>query len=180
MRSASASAFTTREASDETYALAWYCVQLIIDTIHDILSVPQDSKGKGKARPDNEKDAERLYRLHLTLISTISSLPLSLMLRALDQTRLLITGYPHDDSGAVMPGEKDRKAELVNALFTQLLEETGDREKEAAMQWWYKYRPTLIAESTEGGNRGAPLSQTEQKKQGGLQSSGDEPLLSRL
>ncbi|KDR82333.1 hypothetical protein GALMADRAFT_58520 [Galerina marginata CBS 339.88] len=150
VRSASVSAATTNGSPDDImYTLAWYCVQLILDKIHELSSVLQGSKGQGKAQTNDEKSAERLHRLHLMMISTISSLPLPLMLRALDETRLLITAYPSNDSGADKADEQGRKAELVEALFSELLEKIGDREKEAAMRWWYKYRPALISEFRE-------------------------------
>ena len=79
------------------------------------------------------------------------------MLRALEETRRLITAYPGDDDadgvGAVDTEEVTGKAELLEALFNELLEKTGDRDKETAMRWWYKYRPELISEkaSMKGG-----------------------------
>lgn len=180
--SVSASEVASHERPDDSYTLAWYCVQLILDTIHELSPVPQDAKGKGKARADDDgQNAERLYRLHLVLISTISSLPLPLMLRALDQVRSLITEYPQDNSsGAVTPGGKGRKAKLVAALFSELLEKTGDREKEAAMRWWYKHRPTLIAEAKVQEEDGRPetflswfKSQKGNGKESGVKDTGE-------
>ncbi|KIM41760.1 hypothetical protein M413DRAFT_445001 [Hebeloma cylindrosporum] len=161
VRSAGASSLASSGAPDEMYTLAWYCVQLLLDTINELsLSQPQNSKGKGKANnrvenDDGAKTADRVHRLHLMLISTISSLPIPLMLRALEETRRLITAYPVDHVGGAGTGaavdseevgENGGKAELLEALFNELLEKTGDREKEAAMRWWYKYRPELISE----------------------------------
>jgi len=99
------------------------------------------------------------------LISTISSLPMTLMLRALDEIRIIImTAYSHsssrsrDDSG-VDDGNKDEEDEasqserkgrrkvLLEALFCEILEQMGDREKEGAIKWWYTCRPDLISES---------------------------------
>jgi hypothetical protein len=146
------------------YTLAWYCVQLILDTIKELSSPqPQHSKrSKAKANARTEAEAEddatttttdRVHRLHLMLISTISSLPLPLMLRALEETKRVITAYPTDDDadgmGAVDAEEeagKGGKAELLEALFNELLEKNRDREKETAMRWWYKYRHELISE----------------------------------
>ena len=141
------------------YTLAWYCVQLILDTIEELSPQPRNEKGNemANARREAEDDAKtttyRVHRLHLMLISTISSLPLPLMLRALEETRRLITAYPTDSDAegmAALDAEEETgkggKAELLEALFNELLEKTGDREKETAMRWWYKYRPELISE----------------------------------
>ncbi|KAF8904131.1 hypothetical protein CPB84DRAFT_1814520 [Gymnopilus junonius] len=146
VRSASVSAYATSGPPDDMFTLAWYCVQLLLDTINELSSTGQGLKGKGKALEDDEKSTERLHRLQLMLIASVSSLPLTLMLRALDEIRQLISAYPEDDNGVTKLGDKGKKAELVETLFSELLEKTGDREKEAAMRWWYKYRPTLVPE----------------------------------
>ena len=39
----------------------------------------------------------------------------------------------------------------MEALFSEILEKIGDREKEAAMKWWYTYRPILISNLESGG-----------------------------
>ena len=167
---ASASSFTRGGVPDDVdldvYTLAWYCVQLILDTIKELSPQSQNSKRKEVAEHD-VKPTDRVHRLHLMLISTISSLPLPLMLRALEETRRLITIYPADDDddddndrvgtatseeGSGKPGGK---LELLEALFNELLEKTGDREKETAMRWWYKYRPELISGSLKGSTKGA-------------------------
>ncbi|CAA7269122.1 unnamed protein product [Cyclocybe aegerita] len=155
VRSASVSAVSPGGAQNETYTLAWYCVQLLLDTIHELAP---DPKGKGKAREDDERTTKRVHRLHLMLISTISSLPLPLMLRTLEEVRVVITAYPGTDSGDDETGGKGRKTELLKALFSELLENTGDREKEAAMRWWYKYRPSLVSEGPEEEGHGAFVS----------------------
>src|SRR5882757_9113405 len=135
------------EDSGDTYTLAWYCVQLLIDTIWDLSSPPpyttlQNPKGKGKAQEQLEGDNntkkadDRPHRLSLMLISTISSLPMTIMLRALDEIRTIITAPSHsrDDSGVNDDdgGNKDdeasqsekrgrKKKELVEALFFEIL-----------------------------------------------------------
>ena len=93
------------------------------------------------------------------LISTISSLSMTIMLRTLDEICIIIRGYsslPSRDDSDVNDGNKDegsqsekkeRKEELLEALFSEILEKTGGCEKEAAMKWWYTYRPVLISES---------------------------------
>ena len=179
--------------SDTSYTLAWYCVQLLVDTIRDLspLSYTTRRNPKSQGRPPTPKekladdsadsdttkasaatadddDDDRIHRLSLMLISTISSLPVTIMLRALDEVyRIIISAYsspsPSRDGGGGGGGvvdngnneegsqrserRKRRKKELLEALFSEILEKIGDCEKEAAMKWWYTYRPVLVSES---------------------------------
>ena len=182
--------------SDTSYTLAWYCVQLLVDTIRDLspLLYTSSRNPKSQGRPptpkekladdpadsdttkasaaaaaavDDNDDDGRIHRLSLMLISTISSLPVTIMLRALDEVyRIITSAYsspsPSRDGGGgggvVDNGNneegsqrserrKRRKKELLEALFSEILEKIGDCEKEAAMKWWYTYRPVLVSES---------------------------------
>ena len=164
---------TSTGVPGDTYTLAWYCVQLLVDTIRDLspLSYPsqipkgQDAALKKLVEADNDtmKVDDRIHRLTLMLISTISSLPMTIMLRALDEIYIIISAYSYsspsrDNSGIDNDGNKGeegsqserkgrRKKELLEALFSEILEKIGDCEKEAAMKWWYTYYPVLISES---------------------------------
>jgi hypothetical protein len=170
---------TSSGVPDDTYTLAWYCVQLLVDTIRDLsYNTSQNPKGKGKAQKKLEADNnnndntmkaadDHIYRLSLMLISTISSLPIAIMLRALDEIFIIIRAYSsyyspsrddddsgvddddgsHKDEEGSQSERKGRKKELLEALFSEILEKIGDCEKEAAMKWWYTYRPVLISES---------------------------------
>ena len=180
--------------SDTSYTLAWYCVQLLIDTIRDLSPLSctssRNPRSQGRPPPPKEKlaedpadsdttkagaatpataDDDRIHRLSLMLISTISSLPVTIMLRALDEVYHIITSAysspsPSQEGGGGGGGvvvdngnneegsqqserRKRRKKELLEALFSEILEKIGDCEKEAAMKWWYTYRPVLISES---------------------------------
>ncbi|KAF8817202.1 hypothetical protein BYT27DRAFT_7205062 [Phlegmacium glaucopus] len=178
---------TSTGAPGDMYTLAWYCVQLLIDTIRDLSPplpyISQIPKGKSKAQenpePDNNltKVDNRIHRLSLMLISTIPSLPLTLMLRALDEIRIIIMAHSRsrNDSGiddgnkdeALQSERKGRKKELLEALFAEILEKIGDREKETAIKWWYRYRPALISESGDDNDR----DQEGQQPQGPLGTS---------
>ena len=164
---------TSTGVPDDAYTLAWYCVQLLVDTIRDLSPLSYASQKKPEADNNTMKADDRTHRLTLMLISTISSLPMTIMLRALDEIYIIIrASYSYsssrDDRG-VDDGNKDdggsqlerkgRKKELVEALFTEILEKIGDCEKEAAMKWWYTYRPVLISESgdVDGGKGEGPL-----------------------
>ena len=154
VRSACVSAYEFDGLPDETYSLAWYCVQLILDKLRDLTSpAVHDVKGKGKAargRDDVEvedRSVERVHRLHLVLISMVSSLPLLLMSRVLEEICIILL-----TTAAAQPADFDeesaagrRRKELVEALFAEFLEGVGDREKEAAIRWWYQHRSMLIS-----------------------------------
>lgn len=106
------------------------------------LTATERGTGIGK----NMLNEAQLHRLHLTLISTIASLPLPLMIRALEEIRYIITAQTRSDGGVPGVGddvETEKKKELVDALFTEILEGVGDREKESAMRWWYANRQKL-------------------------------------
>jgi hypothetical protein len=188
----SATMTSTTGVLGDTYTLAWYCVQLLVDTIRDLSPqsyTSQKPKSQGTQPPkkhvDNgtvkadDDDDDRIHRLSLMLISTISSLPMTIMLRALDEVyNIIISAYssysssstPQEDdrSGVVDRNNNDkfedgselserkgrRKKELLEALFSEILDKVGDCEKEAAMKWWYTYRPFLISESGHVDGRG--------------------------
>lgn len=164
---------------------------MVLDTIRDLLPVTvSTSNGKAKAPVDYEKMAGRLHRLHLMLISSVSSLPLQLMLKGLDEIRLLILAQPQqlgdggviaDTSGETQQGKRE---ELLDALFTELLEKTGDREKEAGIQWWYKHRPTLVLASPEGEEKQEALPAGQKEDGSPTVGTGEDhqsnPILPRL
>jgi len=130
---------------DGTYSLAWYCVQLIPDKLRDLTSPAHEVKEKGEARDDVEdRSVERVHRLHLVPISMVSSLPVSLMSRVLEEIRNTFTAQPSDFDAMAEESARRRK-ELVEALFSEFLEGVGDREKEAAIRWWFQHRPMLIS-----------------------------------
>ena len=199
MTSTATTATTTGVLGNDTsYTLAWYCVQLLVDTIRDLSPLSYTSRNpKSQGRPPTPKekladdsadsdttkasaaaaaaataadDDGRIHRLSLMLISTIPSLPVTIMLRALDEVYHIITSAfsspsPSQEGGGGGGGgvvvdngnneegsqrserRKRRKKELLEALFSEILEKIGDCEKEAAMKWWYTYRPVLISES---------------------------------
>ncbi|KAJ2926403.1 hypothetical protein H1R20_g10695, partial [Candolleomyces eurysporus] len=161
---------------DETFSLAWYCVQLLLDTLSRLttneLTNNDPGKGKGKGRAatrDEDTSPNRVHRLHLTLISTLSALPLKLLGKALEEVyKIIITVKPttastYIESTPTLPSAMTttgtttkRKRELVEALFGEILEGMGDREKGYAMAWWYEHRAALLAVvgDTEGGHHG--------------------------
>lgn len=145
VRCAGASGLNVDTVPEEVLGLAWYCVQLLLDSIGGAEEPFDSGKGKGKqtAHPlDSDGtalDQGRLHRLRLTLISTVPSLPLVLMLQALEQIKATIIPT-HPSSSLDAQGRRD---ELVKALFDEIMERVGYSEKSAAMKWWYKNRAAL-------------------------------------
>ncbi|KAH8104589.1 hypothetical protein BXZ70DRAFT_998607 [Cristinia sonorae] len=107
-------------------AFAWFCIETLLAHIH-----PSPSH-KGKSR---QLSPDHLHRLHLALISAVPSVSLALLPRLLDEVRRVIV-----TSGG---GEKEKREELVRALFGELERNVGDREKEFVMEWWYENREVL-------------------------------------
>lgn len=139
VRSACASSSTTHAIVQH---LGWYCISLLLDMIREL-----SPTGHGKRDNSENHTREWLHRLHLTLISTVPSLPLPLMIRALEEIRSIVTTRLGRDSGVWGVGddvgEERKKKELVDALFVEILEGVGDREKEAVIRWWYANRDSF-------------------------------------
>lgn len=82
-------------------------------------------------------DQDHTHRLHLTLISTLPSLPLPLLSRTLTSIHSIVVSLPLN-----VDGDKRRK-ELLEELFREILK-AGDREKDLVMRWWYEVREELV------------------------------------
>lgn len=113
------------------HVLAWYCIDTLLQTIHK-----QAAKGKGKATtPESlapDGDETRAHRLHLMLVSSVSAVPLALLSKVLDEIRGIIVDGRTRTSGDGL----EEKRELVEALFGEIMEKVGDREKEFVIRWW--------------------------------------------
>ncbi|KAG1749199.1 hypothetical protein EDB19DRAFT_1681290 [Suillus lakei] len=101
-------------ASATDLSLAWFCIDCLLTAIASI----------------SEQNEEREHRLHLTLVSCVSSVPLALLPRLLDPIRSFIDAAH---------GEQKRQ-ELIDALFAEIKECVGDREKEYIIRWWGEQR----------------------------------------
>jgi hypothetical protein len=122
-----------KETTDYGYALAKFCVDTVIGTSRK-LSV--DSR-----QEQDPPTKARLHRLHLMLISAISSLPLVLLPSVLDEIREVITKHE---------GESPEKREMVDALFREIMEKVGDREKEFVIRWWGEESPKFEVRTPTG------------------------------
>lgn len=111
--------------SVDALTLPQYCIDALLTAIH---SASSDQIHSG------DREQNHSHRLHLTLISTLSSLPLPLLPPALESIREIVLSLPVDSG--------ERK-ELIDEIFRELLERVGDREKEIVMRWWYEQREEL-------------------------------------
>ncbi|KAG2065595.1 hypothetical protein BDR04DRAFT_1108247 [Suillus decipiens] len=100
-------------ASAADLPLAWFCIDCILAAIASTA----------------EHDNERNHRLHLTLISCVPSVPLALLPRLLDSIRSFMDA-----------AQDEKRQELVDALFAEIKERVGDREKEYMIRWWGELR----------------------------------------
>ena len=110
-------------------ALAMYCVQALLDAL------------RRRAEGDDgtvELDASHKQRLRLTLASTISSVPTSLLPQVLDELKNLAT-HSSDGPTATTFTIEERVA-LRDAIFEEITEKVGNAGKEYAVRWWYANR----------------------------------------
>ncbi|KAJ7695979.1 hypothetical protein B0H17DRAFT_412670 [Mycena rosella] len=142
VRSACASARGPNSAGDDTdtYALAWYCIDMLLGTIHE-LSLLRDGHGNGQ---DASSINDRLHSLQLTLVSVVPALPLKLLPRVLEEARAILTAH-----GAQSDSGETQTKELVDAMFVEISERVGDREKEYVMRWWYDNRTEFLGKADE-------------------------------
>ncbi|KAJ3862354.1 hypothetical protein EV359DRAFT_45356 [Lentinula novae-zelandiae] len=123
----SVSPTTTRYESDEIsqYTLAWYCISELLSAIQNL----------GNDIPD----LEQKHRLHITLIACVSALPLSLLGRFFEEIdgvlRVDRESQDSEDMAASTMQDQNR-TELIQALFRELSQMVGDREKEYVLRWW--------------------------------------------
>ncbi|KAL0069888.1 hypothetical protein AAF712_003158 [Marasmius tenuissimus] len=151
----------------EKYTLAWYCISELVEA-QKVLEAEMKSPGRAGVTVDENlavaRKEERLHRLRMAMMASLSAIPYVLLreylaevkralsqaeaMGAQEETRkgeekeqrvegeagLLLAG---DDilSGAKRPPKKE---ELVQALYLEVMERVGDREKELVMGWWYE------------------------------------------
>lgn len=128
-------------AAVSSSALAQFCIAMLLEKV-DTLSAPVPNQS------GNDERIAQLHRLRLTLISIISALPISLLADALDSIGRIISNALPADAG------EERRQELIDALFKEILERVGDREKEFAMHWWEDNRRILKMHVKEVGVHG--------------------------
>lgn len=71
-----------------------------------------------------------MHRLRLILVSCVPAVPLALLPRLLEPIRLAIDTALEDQ----------KRKELIDALFVEINERVGDREKEYMIRWWGEQR----------------------------------------
>ncbi|KIM89224.1 hypothetical protein PILCRDRAFT_768547 [Piloderma croceum F 1598] len=137
VRSASSGAHTSTSSPADARALA--LPQFCIDTLLSAINAPSTPSSS----PSASDGRDHLHRLHLTLISTLPSLHLPLLSCTLESIRSIVLSLPLHTDG------DERRKELVEELFKEILEKVGDREKETVMRWWYDVRAELLGDGGE-------------------------------
>jgi hypothetical protein len=125
---------TASEINADALVLPQYCIDALLTAIRSA------SPASSSSERHEDRDQNHAHRLHLTLISTLSSLPLPLLPPVLNSIREIVLSLPVDS---------DEKQELIEELFRELLERVGDREKEIVMRWWYDERVRLVGTRME-------------------------------
>ncbi|KZT11854.1 uncharacterized protein LAESUDRAFT_719793 [Laetiporus sulphureus 93-53] len=129
------------ERHTEGDVLARFCIDSLLDAM-------RNTQGSSDFTSATEK---HLQRLHLTLISSVSSVSLSLLPRVLDECKSVIISF--SQSGDTSDSEQQPsslRSELVQALFKEILESVGDAEKEFCVRWWYENREALLGYIASG------------------------------
>ncbi|KAJ3733322.1 hypothetical protein DFJ43DRAFT_995428 [Lentinula guzmanii] len=128
VRSASNSVLPTQDESENPshFTLAWYCIDELLCAIRSL--------GNDKLQ------LEQKHRLQLTLMSCVSALPLSLLGRFFeeinDSLKVDIGSEDNlDNTVDLVQRERDR-TELIQALYREISEMVGDREKGYVLSWW--------------------------------------------
>ncbi|KAI0056552.1 hypothetical protein BV25DRAFT_1920897 [Artomyces pyxidatus] len=118
--------------------LASYCVDLLVEEIDRVLSasLSAPSSSRHVVLPSEEAGAHA-QRLRLALMATLPSLPLTLLPRALAAMARVI-----DDTQS----ERDR-GKLMGALYREIVERVGDREREYVVRWWVDWTDGKTLES---------------------------------
>lgn len=107
------------DSISDDHVLARYTIQSINDAIR------------------REQDSARLHRMHMMLVASVSSVSLRMLPSVLEDIRgILITAVPENSAS-----QHALRQDLINALFTEIMENVGDQEKEYAMTWWHLHRP---------------------------------------
>ena len=140
VRSASANAIFN--SNPNTLALSQYCISALLYAI------------------SQTHDRGQSARLSLTLISTLPSLPLSLIPQTLASIKELILAIDVEE-------RREERIEMVNNLFEEIVQRVGDREKEFVMRWWFKEREVLLGLGSDGG--------AEEKKKGEIPDGTPNP-----
>jgi hypothetical protein len=130
--------------SDLGDALAWFCVQSLLDAAKS--ADMNEGSNRAQNAANEVVDGEHVHRLHLTLISALPSLPLKLLPRGLEEMKSFI----------VSEIDEERKKELVDAVLKETLERVGDQEKVIVMSWLLDNSDSFRGDRT-GDTKFAPM-----------------------
>ncbi|ESK95810.1 peroxisomal membrane protein [Moniliophthora roreri MCA 2997] len=168
VRSACASAISQTDVQEaqaerpERYTLGWFCIAELVDAAR------------------KEREEGRLHRLRMALVSCVSAVPLVLLGEVLAEVKRVMrsvetqsetmprpseakkgkraraTEDRDSDATSISKGPKPltQKQELVHALYREVIEQVGDREKEYVVQWWYDNLELLGRDLEQGDGQG--------------------------
>jgi hypothetical protein len=120
---ASAALVQSASTCSDGDTLASYCIESLLEAVH------------------LERKEEVRQKLFLAVIATTPASNLPLLGKLLEEIKSIIVGETKSDNNDGRMQEQ--KAELVNALFAEISERVGDREKEFAIRWWFENREAL-------------------------------------
>ncbi|PIL22397.1 hypothetical protein GSI_15085 [Ganoderma sinense ZZ0214-1] len=153
---------TYEEGTTQADTMAWFCIEVLLDAIRHVgvapvkATLPYSSAPKAEASSSTSAASEstqilseHLHRLHLALISSVPSVPLTLLQRLLTELKAIILSVPLSSSErGVDRRAEEMRGELVEALFKAISQDVGDAEKEFAIEWWYENLQVLARAET--------------------------------
>ncbi|KZT23412.1 hypothetical protein NEOLEDRAFT_1069606 [Neolentinus lepideus HHB14362 ss-1] len=140
------STLATSAASAPDDSLICHCIYSLISTIRLLSQASTSPPAESDSTSDTGAPAgQRLHNLTLSLISMVSALPLGLLPCVLgeiqDITELIYPITAGDLGSHSLPPPRE---ELADALFKEILDCVGDKEKEFTMRWWYVHWEQLL------------------------------------
>ena len=150
------------EGTTQADTMAWFCVEVLLDAIRHVgvapvkVTLPFSAAPKAEASSSaaassesTQTPSEHLHRLHLALISSVPSVPLTLLPRLLTEVKAIILAVPLSTSEREVDRRvEEMRAELVETLFKAISQDVGDTEKEYAIEWWYENLQDLARAET--------------------------------
>nr|VWO96328.1 Carnitine acetyl transferase [Ganoderma boninense] len=165
VRSASSFGYANAAPSDahdrgttQADTMAWFCIELLLDAIRHVGTVPMKatlpysstaSSSAVATSGSTPTPSEHLHRLHLTLISSVPSVPLTLLPRLLTEVKAIVLSVPLSSRERTVDRRaEEMRRELVEALFKAISQDVGDAEKDFAIEWWYENLQNLVRAET--------------------------------
>ncbi len=168
-RSASSFGYANAAPSDthdagttQADTMAWFCIEVLLDAIRHVGVAPikatfpyssapkvEASSSMAASSESTQTPSEHLHRLHLALVASVPSVPLTLLPRLLTEVKAIILSVPlSSNEREVDLRAEEMREELIEALFKAISQDVGDAEKDYAIEWWYENRQALARAET--------------------------------